>query len=716
MELLTRCRDVALPFYGELFKSAQPLLRERLFEQAERAANQRDEQLFLGAIQTLNDNYQQMVDSFEAALRDGYERFADGRDPLPATLTQQPRSDALALVASEQLEDELAVSAIVSRGNSLYSENLWALNRRLAVARGGRKVADEHNPFGPAHVGCALQVAMSHADCALKARLFMYKYLGKLFLAAFPQMLATLNERLRADGILPNLRHEVHKAAPVPAVGRSGIAKAVSPQAEAARQRGIYRAVTAELARELSERNGPRTQTLTGVSYQGLATGGEAGSATFRPIDYALILSALQHTPEFAAPALLMRPFAIQAAEERLFAQLKKQAHEEHRHRVAAPEANIIDLLGMLFRALLEDDKLPDPVRALLSHLHTPYLKLALLEPGVLDDPDHHARRLLDRMAAVGAWVSGPDDRVVLPKLREIVEGVLRGFVDDSGIFTDLLADLDGFAEGLERRAALVERRSRDAQEGIERLQIARRHAADAVAERLRGRALPEHISRLLREPWGDFLAFNYLRGGDEGLAWRAALKVVDGVLWSVQGSGERDPAAFDNHRRQLERSLAEGLRTIGYDSAAGERLMGALREAQDQAAAGRPVVAEPLAPAAPDTPATPAFPLDDAPLNEAEQAVADELLRRIDFGSWFEVIRPAQPPVHWRIAWFSQVTSRCMFVNHAGVKQAVTTVAELARNVQAGRMRLLEERASFMERALTAVLRRLRRVPQLAD
>ena len=34
MELLARCREVALPFYSDLMRSSQPTLRERLFEQA----------------------------------------------------------------------------------------------------------------------------------------------------------------------------------------------------------------------------------------------------------------------------------------------------------------------------------------------------------------------------------------------------------------------------------------------------------------------------------------------------------------------------------------------------------------------------------------------------------------------------------------------------------------------------------------------------------
>src|SRR5690606_4912333 len=98
--------------------------------------------------------------------------------------------------------------------------------------------------------------------------------------------------------------------------------------------------------------------------------------------------------------------------------------------------ADTVDLVGAIFRYMLDEPKLADVVKSLLSHLHTPYLKLALIDPSLLEDQNHVARQLLDRMADYGArWVTDERERVVLPKLREMVETLLRGFVDDVTIF-----------------------------------------------------------------------------------------------------------------------------------------------------------------------------------------------------------------------------------------------------------------------------------------
>jgi hypothetical protein len=50
------------------------------------------------------------------------------------------------------------------------------------------------------------------------------------------------------------------------------------------------------------------------------------------------------------------------------------------------------------------------------------------------------------------------------------------------------------------------------------------------------------------------------------------------------------------------------------------------------------------------------------------------------------------------------------MFVNQAGIKQRVETLPALVRGLHAGTIRIVQpEKRSFMERALTAILHKLR-------
>lgn len=696
MELLVRCRDFALPFYGDLLRSAQQTLRERLFEQAS-ASTSTDEQRFFDAIHQLNERGAAMCDAFAAQLQRGYEAFLEGRDddPLPA-----PQPQDLTLVAREQLEDQLAVSMIVSRADGQNAEALWKLNRRLAAARGGRKVGDDDNPFGPARVGVALRVAMGLLDVDGKARIFIYKHLGKLLLASFGRVFDALNQILIDGGVLPNLRFVVEKQpSPEPPAPGVAAAAAVAATTAAAVEQQLYASIVEILRRRWSVPSA-RRQTAGGVDYAGLATGQDGAPGNFLPMDYALVLSALQLAPELNARGAMHRPLPIDVVEQKLFAQLKRRAVPEQRHQMAVSDADTVDLVGMIFRYMLDDPKIPDVVKSLLSHLHTPYLKLALLDPQFLADQQHPARVLLDRMAEAGArWVGDDKDRTALPRLKTIVESILEGFVDDPALFGRLLEDFERFRESLDKRAEMAEKRNRAAQEGIERLAAARGRAADAIAARTDGLELPEPVRQLLQKPWADFLAFNLLRNGETSAAWHGALQVVESLLWSLQPG--RDAAQLQRVREQLRTALTDGMQTIGFDTQAAAGLLQALEEAQDRAQAGDVVLREATAPAAGAAAAPEPTP--------AQLELVDRLRNRTPFGTLFEFDGDGEPPQRLKLAWFSRITAHYMFVNQAGVKQRLEPLSALVQGLEAGTIRIVDaERRGFMERALQAVLERL--------
>ncbi len=704
MELLASCRDFALPFYSDLMRSAQQTLRDRLFEQAEKGGSNDEQRCFYDAIQQLNIASAAMQRAFDQQLQHGYQQFLVGRDE--DEIAPPLRSGNLALVAREQLEDELAISMIVSRAGSQHAEALWKLNRRLAVLRGGQKVADDSNPFGPAKVGLALRQAMSELDVDFKARLFIYKHLGKLLLAVFGKVFDTLNITLAEGGVLANLRFSVNKGADADAGASEAASAAQAAAADGADQRRMYASIV-EALRLRAQAQGPRQQTVGGISYQGLATGRDDAPENFQPLDYALVLSALQQAPDLHAQGAIQKPLPIDVVEQRLFAQLKKQANPEQRHQLGERDADTVDLVGMIFRYMLDDAKIPDLVKSLLSHLHTPYLKLAILDPSFLLNHQHPARVLLNRMADTGArWVSDDKERVALPKLKSVVETVLRGFADDLSLFDRLLEDFERFREGLDKRAEMVEKRNRSAQEGIERLTMAKQRAAKEIAERVQGLAIPMPIQQLLQKPWTDFLAFNYLRNGDSSLSWKAALKVVDGVLWSVQSDSRRSREEFQRYQQQLEQSIAEGLRTIGYDSEIGEQLLSALRAAQEQASVGEaPVQPAPEPVAEPEVPSAPTEP----EFTPEQEQFAERLRGQIDFGALFEFDRPGQTPQQLKLAWFSRVSGHYMFVNQAGIKQRLETLSVLVKGLSNNSIRIVEaEKRGFMERAFNAILNKL--------
>src|SRR5690606_12041349 len=146
------------------------------------------------------------------------------------------------------------------------------------------------------------------------------------------------------------------------------------------------------------------------------------------------------------------------------------------RRRVAGADADIIDLVGMLFEFVLQDEQLPNAVKALLSRLHTPFLKVAIIDRQLFTEKRHPGRRLLDAMAEAGTrWVAEEDlTRGIFPCMRAMVERILRDFTDDLGLFDELLDEFNSHLREVEQKAQAIERRSVEAADGQARLHNAR--------------------------------------------------------------------------------------------------------------------------------------------------------------------------------------------------------------------------------------------------
>ena len=132
-------------------------------------------------------------------------------------------------------------------------------------------------------------------------------------------------------------------------------------------------------------------------------------------------------------------------------------------------DMHTIDLVGMLFEYMLSDDNLPDSVKALLSYLHTPFMKIAFIDTNFFSETEHPARLLLNNLAEAGVrWVSndGSSQYDMYEKIKSIVSRVLEEFKNDVRIFAELLLDFSGYTKKISRRQELMERRAMEKVEG----------------------------------------------------------------------------------------------------------------------------------------------------------------------------------------------------------------------------------------------------------
>ncbi len=391
----------------------------------------------------------------------------------------------------------------------------------------------------------------------------------------------------------------------------------------------------------------------------------------------------------------------LEAIRSHLLAQRQRIYKGVDRRRVPQIEIDVIDVVGMLFDCILNDEVLPNAVKALLSRLHTPYLKIAVLDKRMFSSDKHPARLLLNDMAEAGSkWVSQDHLQTgIYPQMQYVVERVLNEFQDGLQLFEDLIEEFAASIEVHKQKSALIEQRAREAAKGHEKLQLARDRAQQELTARMAGKPIPKVARKFLSEIWADHLMLIMLRsrGGEASQDFVEALRIADEVIWSVTPKHtweEREQLSL--RLPKLQHIIEDELGSLGgYSRDEQEDLYSLLKDLQAHALHGE-AEAEPTADAVERDADTEVETLPVAAKPEAitaeEQLIIDGL-RTLDFGTLFDfAINPAGDTRRLKLSWFSQMTSNYMFVDQTGVKAAVYNIRDLARAMREGKARIVEE------------------------
>lgn len=396
---------------------------------------------------------------------------------------------------------------------------------------------------------------------------------------------------------------------------------------------------------------------------------------------------------------------APQQVKEVSLQMMKKIAQENENGAVEASDMQTIDLVGMLFEYMLSDEHLPDSVKALLSYLHTPFLKIAFIDKDFFEQPEHPARVLLNSLAEAGVrWVGndGSDQYEMFNKIKVTVFRVLEEFKNDVRLFAELLIEFNAYTHNVARRQELMERRALEKAQGEEKLREAKIQVNDVVRSRTDGKELPSAILLLLLQPWSDYMSFVLLRYGESSDSWARSISVIDQLLWSLEPKTlQADKVVQMEKQDALVAALESGFETIGYEQAKGRKLIDAVVALQRLALQSKKVDPAP----APMRAKLESMAAEKAGQSAEEQTPQTtdeskivESLKMIEFGTWFEF----EGGKRLKVAWFNQKTNHYMMVDQQGRKVSLIAGLQLARDMISGKAKVIAGSSKpFFERAL---------------
>lgn len=675
----------------ELFDNAD----DTLFEMADRARNDVDQNIFFEAMRDLRLKRKNIERGF---LELFFEAFAGltQYDPAANTLPRTPVVEESA-PRTDAMERTVAVQTMVSRVLKRDGFALDQLTDRFSSML-GKRLDDQHNPLSPAMLCEYFLQAGRNLGVEIKVKLILLKLFERYVLADTEQLYGEANQLLLATGVLPHLKPAVARRMVEPADSDTLIEDLDEPPAD----EGIEE-VFAAMQQLLAQVRGRVTPTL------------EPG-APAHPINTRDLLRLLSHLQQYVPALEAQEDFDLRHQLEQLLTRVSVRSGRSR--VVATADEDVINLIAMVFDCILDDRNVPDALKALIGRLQIPMLKVAVLDKSFFSRSTHPARRLLNEIAeAAMGWsdCDGAERDNLYVRIEQVVQRLLSDFVDDPAIFSELLADFLAFTQEERRRTELLEQRLRDAEEGRAKAELAQRRVAQALQQALLGKVLPATVVSFVQQAWSKVLLLTCFKHGDQSAEWHADVQTMEQLVWSVQRHDDGESSLrLLALVPGLLKSLRDGLSSTAFDPFATSEFFSelealhvrVLERSDDADHSAMPLVEvtpEVLQHSADQAAATPAPRLaqDAAGLSQVEQ---------LRVGHWVVFDADDEQSLRCKLAAIIEETGKYVFVDRTGTKVLDHSRADLALAFSRGAARALDDTLLF-DRALESVLGDLRRL-----
>lgn len=727
--LLRECRDLLEHDLGEWMDELGPALDEALFGLANTSHDDAKRSEYLRLRNEVQASWSKLSDAFKERLAKDLQHVKVVENH--AHHDARPAGLQLELVDDKELTERIVAREFVARVAEFCSEEMYALDRRVALLVGKDEMSTRGNRFGPKMVCEAVRAGCEAMLADIDSRTLLLRQMERQLQAELPALYRAINEILIEAGILPELKRTYRRSA----------TNGTSITTEATGVENILNTLQRLAQARIPSVAGTAMGHMSpGV---GIGVGGTGGSGMPLGLPGGQLLppGAIAVSAEFFKSLQALQ--TLPAATPGVLTNVVRMARESDAARQAPPlDAITMDIVATLFDLIFDDDKVAEAVKGMISRLQIPVLKVAMIDPQFFADRSHPARRFLDSISGIairwGSVVKEGDPFYV--KLSGLVEHVQNTFDQDVAVFGTALTELATFVTEHEVKEAetsrvvveAMQRKESEAQLLVERQQAAGL-ATDAALTPLLETKLPLPIEQFLRGQWRAVLQKIATGSGPQSVQFQTAVRISEELVWSVTPMKQ----AEDRQRLaallpKLLPALHQGLDHLGISTDAHQPLFDALMllhsaalRADKRALRKAPGLEEP--PSQETAPRT-AFAaetlhvthliengiqIEEVSLVEHEvpegvSVQSSAWMRRVKHlvrGDWVEFIDNGQARRE-RLTWLSPRRTVYIFSNHATNCAISITPEALAHRLQNETARLVEHEAPMFERALDGAIK----------
>jgi hypothetical protein len=435
-----------------------------------------------------------------------------------------------------------------------------------------------------------------------------------------------------------------------------------------------------------------------------------------------------------------IRPVSAEHAQS-VAAQLRKRATELKAKAEKPSEKAIIEIVALMFQAILAEERIAPSIRVWFARLQIPVLRLALAEPDFFASSEHPARQLIDRMGACAlgfdaAHISGSRLEREIKRIVQVIEQY-----PETGrrVYQLVLEEFKKFLgrslteDGAVRQVATLAQQIEQKEALSIQYTIELRRMLDHVP-------VTNEVREFLFHVWSEALAMAAVRHGPQHAQTLRLKQAAADLLWAVSPRSDRAERGFVLQKLpDVIAVLREGMGSLAI--AAGEQ-DGHIKLINDAVMQAFVSGAESIAQSTLDDLARGLAELEDVVTDDPEgDLLLDTDMIELMFGvegDTLEVIssggsQPSQGMLQWARelelgAWFSlelrgaviqvqyawrSARGQLHLLANSGSKTYLVQTRRLASYLQAGLLTPLEDEALTV-RATRQALDRLKAAPDL--
>ncbi|PAV27210.1 uncharacterized protein DUF1631 [Tamilnaduibacter salinus] len=713
---ISRIRETVVAGLGDLLQGAFDAVDDSLFELANNARSNNEQNRYFEAMREIRIKRRGVEKAFKESVSRLFSDPPGSRTP-ETPVSSNPSSDTLSLVENDELEEQVALNAMISKSRAYFQGPLLQLQTRFTAIYPQASEEAPVNPMAPEHLCGAFVETAQALEIQIRERLIVLKQFDRYVVSNLGMLLDEANRILIQAGIIPNFRYHARQAeqseeapkSPADATTQTESDSHTRTAAEGAADEAFFDQIRSLLA-------GQRQH--WGSAHQSDDSFHVIGSQELNQLINAL---PQPQTPPPSGNLSQGEPVVVdlRRAVESLLEQ--QQTSDGKPAALEETDEDLINLVSMLFEFILDDYNLSPPIQVLISRLQIPILKVVIKDRTFFSRATHPARKLLNALARAGIGWSDSDEKTrdkLYEQIHAIVARILEEFDGDIGLFEQLGEEFEQFLARENRKAALVEQRTRESERGRIKSQKAQETVDDLLQRKLSDQTIPDTVHSILMNGWSRVMFLAYLRDDVEH-RWNQSVRVVDDLIWCLH------PHLDDEERDQwvrvvpgLLKTLRAGLEEVSYNATRLDDMMASLKHElteafrnHAQAEAREPAADTPTEASGEDTDDT-AEPTAIERQQELEEAAVAEYLGQIDeiaVGNWVEFSLVNGTRFRCKLSAIIDEAECLVFVNRMGLKVIEKTRTDLAHELRQGRLTILEQGA-LIDRAMDAVMGSLRR------